>query len=154
MDRYLIDSMILDRIAETVGALDLVQQLRAAEQVELVVTHIQEDEIAEIKDARKRAAISAIPRTVAATYGFVVGVSRVGMARLGEDHPIEAIRGSNWQKYTNDALIAATAQFESAVLVTDDRRLRTRAVRELGIEALGWPAFHGRLEAAAAARTI
>jgi rRNA-processing protein FCF1 len=149
MRRFLVDTMIFDLIVGTKGADRLVFDLHGGAEIQFLVTHVQEDELSEIRDADKRRRIAAIPRKVVATYGFVLGTSRLGMARLGDDAPIEAIREPNWRKYTNDALIAVTAQYENATLVTNERRLLNRARRELGIEAWNWESFHQYLVEAA-----
>ena len=112
--------------------------------VELVVTHIQEDELAQIPDPEKRRLIGDVPRTVAPTSDFVLGVSRLGMARLGTGQILEQIRRPNWSKYTNDGLIASTAQLEGLILVTKERRLQNQA-RALGIDVWGWPKFSQHL---------
>jgi predicted nucleic acid-binding protein len=154
MRRFLVDTMILDRIVGTEGAARLFVELHGRGEVQLVVTHIQEDELAAIRDANKRRLIAMIPRQVVATYGFVIGTSRIGMSRMGEDEPVEAIRAPNWPKFTNDALIAATAQYENVTLVTDERRLLNRARRELGIEVWNWATFHQYLVEAAARTAV
>lgn len=138
-ERYLVDSNIFDKIEATPGALDLVRRLTDGRKIELVTTHIQEDEIAGIADAERRERIDEIPRTDVPTYGFVLDVSRLGMARLGEEAPIETIRSGNWAKYTKDALIAATSQFDGLTLVTEDKRLANVARRELKVDVWDWP---------------
>jgi hypothetical protein len=121
-EQFLLDSNIFDKIVETPGAFRLVQRLVADGKIELVVTHIQEDELARITDEQKRQEIASVPRTVTPTAGFILDVSRLGMARLGDPVPIEAVRGGNWHKYTHDALIAAAALADGQVLVAEDRR--------------------------------
>ena len=73
-------------------------------------------------------------------------MSRLGMARFGEAAPIEAIRGGNWPKYTHDALIAATAQADGQVLVTEERRLQRRAETQLGVEVWNWQRWYAHLQ--------
>jgi hypothetical protein len=63
------------------------------------------------------------------TYGAVFGVSKFGLARFGEANLIEAIR-SPGGGHTEDSLIAHTARYEAAILVTGDRRLTSFARRE------------------------
>lgn len=81
------------------------------------------------------------------TYGFVVDVFRLGMARLTDGDGYEALTGENRVKYARDALIATTAQGEGTALVSEDRRLRNRAEGELGVEAWNWTRFRNRLAA-------
>jgi predicted nucleic acid-binding protein len=80
------------------------------------------------------------------TYGFVLDVSRLGMARLEEPAPIKAIRAGNWEKHTKDALIAATAQYEGLILVTEERRLTNFARRELKLTVWDWPRLYAHLQ--------
>jgi predicted nucleic acid-binding protein len=127
-----LDSNVYDQLVETperqlrfVGAHD-----RGL--IELLMTHIQRDELSQIPDAARRNAILAIPFVITPTYGIVLGTSRLGMARFGDPERIDAIRSPTGE-HTNDALIATTAEYEGAVLVTEERRLTNRA-RAQGIE--------------------
>jgi hypothetical protein len=97
-----------------------------------------------IDDAARLGRLLNVPARRVPTSGFIVGVSRLDEARLSEPEPIESIRGENWEKYTLDALIAATADYERAGLVTEDRTLRARAIAQ-GINAVDWAAFRSRL---------
>jgi predicted nucleic acid-binding protein len=151
VERFSLDSMIFDHIAESEETIELVERLVEARKIELVATHVQRDEIAAIPDQSKRERIARIPVADVATYGFVIGISRIGMARLGPEAPYEAMAGPNRGKYANDALIAMTAQFEDTVLVSDDRRLRNRAQDELRIEAWNWQQFRDYLHSLAQA---
>jgi rRNA-processing protein FCF1 len=65
------------------------------------------------------------------------------MARLSDPEPFESLRGGNVD-HTEDALIAATAEYEDATLVTEDRRLRGRAIKQ-GIDVIGWSELRDRL---------
>jgi hypothetical protein len=85
--------------------------------IELLMTHIQYDELMMISDVEKRRRATSLPLVNVPTYGMVVGSSKVGLARFGEPEKIEAIRKGSL-RHTNDALIAATAGYERAVLVT------------------------------------
>lgn len=67
------------------------------------------------------------------------------MARLGDPAPIEAIRASNWEKHTKDALLAATHQYEGLILVTQERRLTNFARRELKLTVWDWSRLYARL---------
>jgi predicted nucleic acid-binding protein len=130
--RFVLDSNAYDFVVEDPEVHLLAVRLVEAEKIELLMTHVQEDELAAIPDAKKREAIASLPRTLVATYGIVVGEWRLGRARLGDAEKIEAIRNHSG-KHTRDALIAATAQYEDAALVTNERRL-TNFARRAGIE--------------------
>lgn len=97
--------------------------------IELLMTHIQYDELMAIPDVEKRRRTLSLPVVIVLTYGVVIGVSKIGLACVGESGKIEAIRNGSL-RHTNDALIAATAGYERATLVTNERRLRNFATRE------------------------
>ena len=146
MKRFSIDSMIFDKIAGRDETIALVCRLVASGTIQLVATHIQRDEHAGIADPALRHRIARIPVSDVPTLGFVAGLSRAGMARVSSAGPYDAMTGQNRRKYAADALIAMTAQFEGTILVTEDRRLRNRAARELGVETWDWSQFHAHLE--------
>jgi len=56
---------------------------------------------------------------------------------------LESLRRDNLEN-TEDALIGATAVFEQATLVSEDRTLAKRA-RAQGIDVLDWSQFHERM---------
>ena len=144
MVRAMLDTMIFDLIAadETLGT-QLATAI-ATGQLQLLTTHIQEDQLAAIPDAATRDRIDSIPRRRVATRGAVIGVSRVGQARIGTkggNRVIEAI-GLRKRGHVEDALIAVTAAREADVLVTEDQRLTRRAKAECpGLEVWGWEQF-------------
>jgi predicted nucleic acid-binding protein len=144
-DRYLIDTHIYDKIVDTPGALALVKQLVAAGRVSLLSTHVQADEIAATPDRERAGLLAAVPVELVPTSGAVYGTSAFGMARYGEPESFESLHGGN-PKHTEDALIAATAQFEDATLVTEDVTLTKRATRE-GIAVIAWDVLYARLAA-------
>jgi hypothetical protein len=145
-ETFALDTNIYDKIVDDPAALALVQRLTRAGKIKLFVTHVQEDEIANAPPARRRT-LSAVPREVVATHGFIIGESRLDMARLGEEAPIEAMRGTNWAKRTRDALIAVTARGEGHTLVSEDGDLRTRAQTALGLTPWDWQQFYAHLRA-------
>ena len=144
-ERFALDTNVFDRIVETDASLARVQRLVAAGLIEIVVTHIQEDELAEITDEVKRERIARVPRVQEPTSDFIIGVSRLGMARLGTGANLEPLRASNWSKYTNDALIAATAIWDGVTLISEERRLRNRVRAELGLEVWEWAQLDAHL---------
>jgi rRNA-processing protein FCF1 len=146
--RCLIDTNILDKIAEEDGLLTRIRDLSDQGKLELIVTSVTERQIAHIGDDEKRNCLSSIPRSMIGTVGFVLDYSWLDVDRLGPDGPIEAIRKGR-QKETEDALTAATAECDGLILVTEDQRLR-RAVAKRGTSAWGWADLRveiGRLDA-------
>jgi len=84
-----------------------------------------------VDDHVKRARLEALlaQARLIATRGFIWGKSRWGLARFGNDkgyNLVERIRGTTWDRKTEDALIAATASNDADVFVTDDKRLARR----------------------------
>lgn len=144
--RAMCDSMIYDEI---VADPDVLLRLRRPEcPVVLVSTHVQDDEHANILDEAKRDAIANVPRVNVPTADFVIGFSRLDMARLGDGAVYEGVRGkSKTSKYARDGLIASSAKRDADVLVTEDRRLERRC-RELGVEVWRWRDFRAAVLAA------
>ena len=79
----MLDSNVYDQLVETperqlrfVGAYD-----RGL--IELLMTHIQRDELSQIPDAARRNVILAIPFVITPTYGIVLGTSRLAWPGSG-----------------------------------------------------------------------
>jgi predicted nucleic acid-binding protein len=137
----MLDTMIFDKIVSAEGMTEKLQQLTDDGALALLVTHVQEDQLADISDAKKQASIERVPRTLVPTSAFALGFSRLGMAGLGSGRLLKSIRGTTSPlRHTKDGLIGATAGNTSAVLVTEDRRLRRRAVAA-GVSTWDFAAF-------------
>jgi predicted nucleic acid-binding protein len=128
---FLLDSNAYDPIVDSPDLERLVIAACAAGKIELLLTHVQQDEL--MDDETRRNRTLALPSVLVPTYGFVVNASKLGLAQLGEPENINAIR-SPTGGHTHDALLASTAQHHGAILVTNDDRLRNFALRQ-GIEA-------------------
>jgi len=92
--RVMLDSNIFDRIIESPSLAEKLQSLRAESLLDIVVTHVQEDELVGADEATRRA-YQQVPRRVVPTSVFVLGVSRLGEVRLGEVRP-EASNSVRW----------------------------------------------------------
>lgn len=103
MERYLLDSMIFDKIVDTRGALELAARLTETRKIDLVATHVQVDEHAEA-EAPRTPQLELVPRSVVPTSVFVIGVSRLNGGRLGSEEPFESLRGT--KRHTEDGMIA------------------------------------------------
>lgn len=121
----MVDTMVFDHLVAHADDRDVVVAAVREGRLLLRTTHVQEDQLEQIPDTTKREAAEQIPRQVIPSSVFVVGVSRVGMARAGTGDDYEAIRRG--EKDVEDAIIAATAVSEAHVLVTEDKRLVKRA---------------------------
>jgi hypothetical protein len=124
--RLVLDANIYDHLIATP---EIQQAAIAAHQnghVEFLMTSIQLDQITAVPDSDRRKAMVAIPFVITPTYGFVLGLSKLGLARFGESEQLEVVRGDQGN-HTEDALLATTAKYEEAILVTEDKRLEKRA---------------------------
>lgn len=124
--KFMMDTNIFDLLVASDEVAANVRRLAENGQVEIITTHIQEDELNNIPAVEKRNKIAAIPRRVIPTTGFVLNYSRLGMARLGGGTIIDDFRQGNL-RHTPDALIAATADGYADILVTQDKTLTSRA---------------------------
>jgi hypothetical protein len=88
---------------------------------------------AAIADGRLEIIGTHVQRTEVAPSAFVLGLSRIGIDRLGEGTIHTAITTA--PKHAEDGLIADTAAHEGLILVTEDDRLWKRA------NALGVPTY-------------
>jgi predicted nucleic acid-binding protein len=125
-----LDANAVDGIADDVDRFEAVRQAVTGGRLELLWTHVTIDELAAIPDSSRRARLLTIAASMAKlvpTGAFVTEFSRVDFARLFDDvETFEAFRLGN-VKHTRDALVAATAAYEGAAVVTDDVGLRNRA---------------------------
>lgn len=146
VERYLIDSNIFDRIIDEAGMLDLVSRLHRDGVIELLATHVQRDELANVPDPERRDRLLTVPVNDVPTFGFVIDVSPLGQARLAPEEPFETLRaGADRMKRTNDALISMTAQFEQATLVSEDKDMRERAAQLPHVVTWTWLQLRERL---------
>jgi hypothetical protein len=103
--------------------------------VEILVTHIQFDQLRAIPDAAKRDALLAvamtIPSTKVSTDGAVWDMSKWGEAKWGPgtgDVLIGDITRGN-PRHNADGLLVATASAEADVFVTEEKRLPNKIRR-------------------------
>jgi predicted nucleic acid-binding protein len=130
--RFMLDTMIFDHIVADAAFAEVVQDAARRGSMTIVTTHVQEDQIAAIPDDEKREAISRIPRTVVRTTGLALGVWRLGMAEFADKKTnvtLERI-GRRHLRTVKDALIAASARDKADAIVTEDKALRKRVLRE------------------------
>lgn len=146
--RFMLDTMIFDQIVADPSFADSLREAARSGSITIVTTHIQEDQIADIRDDEKREAISRIPRAVVPTTGFALDVSRLGMARLADEVTSATIEriGRRHRRTVKDALIAATVPYEADAIVTEDETLRRRIQREgLNVTLLTFEEFRRRV---------
>lgn len=128
-DKYkiLFDSNIFDEIIA--GNLEIGELTKFKEKAEFYITHLQVDEINECSDKEKRAKLflfmGKLAPIIIPTSSFILGKSRLGEARLGDNIIFEELRKGNIN-HTEDALIGETAIKENLILVTNDKTLIKR----------------------------
>ncbi|WP_432015611.1 hypothetical protein [Streptomyces cucumeris] len=138
MRRFVLDSNAIDPIADIPGAYEVTRKAIDDNKIELLITHVNIDEIAAVPDLERRSSLLLILcdlGKLVPTGAAVLDYSRLNFCRLHDDEEAtEALRSGNID-HTRDALIAVTAEVEDCTLVTNERRLTNRA-RDRGIEVL------------------
>jgi len=125
----MLDTQIYDRIITEPGLTERLKLLSKSGKLEILMTHIQQDEIAAITDKPKRTAAQQIMTRCIPTSGAIWGVSKWDMCTWGDGSAggfgIDEVRSPS-KGHTADALIATTAAKDADVLVTEDSRLTER----------------------------
>ncbi len=144
MIRIALDAMIIDLIRDTPGLLELIQAAAVKGALVIISSHILRDQLQATSDPIRRvellATYDALPKQEVATHGFVLDVSRLGEARLGNGRGAgitlkEAETGGRGG--IHDALIATTASWEAEVLVTEDKELAHK-VKKSAVKCEVW----------------
>lgn len=124
--RIMLDSNVFDKVAAKPEIIHDLGLLTRTGELEIVSTHIQDDQLKKIPDRTKRDAVLGIPGRIVPTTEFVLDVSDLELSCLGNGEAgslhYEDIRRGN-PRHIEDALIALAAAHEADVLVTDDKRL-------------------------------
>jgi hypothetical protein len=131
--RIAIDSQIVDLILDTPRALECLHLAAVAGRLLFLGLHIVRDQLAATgNEARRRRLLetyAALPKEEFPTHGFVLGVSRLGEATLGDGREsgisLHAVK-TGGRGGMHDALIATTASGRADVLVTEDQDLRRK----------------------------
>lgn len=138
MRRFVLDSNAVDPIADNSGAYEITRAAIDESRIELLITHINIEELAAVPDLERRSLLLLILCDLGKlipTGAAVVEYSRLNFCRLNDDEEAtEAFRSGNID-HTRDALIAVTAEVEKCALVTNERRLTNRA-KDRGIEVI------------------
>lgn len=124
----MLDSNAFDELVELEADRRVVIRLARAGRIELFTTYSQEAELWRLAERKpeKYWRVASIPRRLVPSSVFVLDHTPLGSGRLGDGATYDAIRhGTN---HVDDAVIADTAESEGMILVTNERRLRNRAV--------------------------
>ena len=157
MKKFAIDSNIIDAIANCPGFIEKLQVAVTQQRLQLLVTHVQRDEIMEITTEHRRlellAVYNSLPKQEIPTHDFVIGRSRLDMARLSDGLDYEKyVDGGTREKHSEDALIGITALHEADILVTNEsltkrNRLPSRLNRvKVDFEVWGFERFEDFVE--------
>ncbi len=130
--RVLIDSMIIDRIAEVAGLGERIQCAVADGALMIVETHILRDQLSKIRNPAQRTLLlgvyDALPKVTVPTSGIVLDVSRLGGAEfVDERNDLEGLATNKGRGGMQDALLALTSSSKADILVTEDGDLRKKA---------------------------
>jgi rRNA-processing protein FCF1 len=139
----MLDTDAFDYVIASSNRIEALRAAINAGRLEVVVTHVQEDQLAGAPQ-HKRDLYTQVPRRQVNTSAFVVGVSRLGKASVGGGATYNAVRTA--RKHFEDGLIADTAKQVGAILVTGDGRLQKRARAEK-IEVWGFARLETELVA-------
>ena len=135
----MLDTNIHDEIIATRGMPELLARLHTAGVLDILKTHIQEDEISEIPDIEKRLLIRQIAGEKVISDGSIFGVSRFGESTFGSGSDpvkVETVQRGN-PKHAEDSLIASTAEVKADVFVTNDKQL-ARRIASTGTNLVVW----------------
>jgi hypothetical protein len=146
--RVMLDSNAFDALALDDAVRSKVERATIEGRLELIRTHIQDDEIEAIKNDDRRQALLSLTTRIEPTAVFVLDHSRLGLARLGSDEAnaiYNEIAGPSL-RHVPDAIIAVTAHDEGIPLVTNETgRLPAQCSRH-GIETMSTDELLARLE--------
>jgi len=159
MLRVMLDSCVFDRLLDDAEVHNkLYYSGVQSGQVAVMTTHIQRDELVATPDPEKRANLVScwdlLTRTVTTvpTGMFVLGVSRLDQACLGEDEVFDQVLRTSAENtkdglpgHTNDALIVHTALVQQATLVTLDRKRMMKVARAVGVHTWTIDEFFDRI---------
>lgn len=109
LKRLMLDTNVYDLVIARRGLAELLNRAVEEKAIEILRTRVQEEEIARIQNASKRAAMRQV-------RGRTVPVSDAPWAGLPKG-----------RAPSEDALIVATAEESADVLVTEDKELAERA---------------------------
>ena len=128
--KIMLDTNIFDYVIARPGMVETLQFLSAEKKLDLIITHVQEDEIHRIPDSAKKVAMMQVPFRAITTSGAIYGVSKYGRAKYGSggSYSHKDIHYNN-PSDAEDAIIALTSLENAEVLVTEDRKLRKRIAR-------------------------
>jgi hypothetical protein len=132
--KIMFDSDVHDAIAADAELKQLIVDCQRDGRIELMSTHVQADQLAQIPLDRDIGQATAVQAEQIPTSAGVWDVSRWGSAHWGTEAANIAVAklSKNKSAHVEDGLIGATALSEADVLVTNDKRFRRRAKAAFG----------------------
>lgn len=153
--RYMLDTDVIGRLSESPETVQMLAERVEAGAAELLITHVQVDELCRVDDsdaiALRVVALLRVRARLVLTSIFVIGVSRLDLARLGGEEDSAAFdrhigTGTARDRHAEDATIATSARSEDAVLVTLNRKDLNRFKRgQPDLRVIGWEEFCAEL---------
>jgi hypothetical protein len=142
--RLLMDSNVVDWLADTPGARELMAAALQREAFSPIEMHIIRAQLAAAPDPARRTLLletyDSLPKQPVVSHGFVMGTSALGRATLGDGKEtgisIDEVKPGG-RGAVQDALIATTASGEADVLVTNDEGLQKK-VRRSRAQCVVW----------------
>jgi hypothetical protein len=125
--RFVLDCDAYVTLVEHTSAKAAAIRAADAGEIEFLMTHFQWDEIATLSDRDVRLSICEIPRRNVPTHRVIREALRSRVAVGPAPSDISSMIERGWNR---DFLVSVTAQYEDAVLVTDDIAMWERATAE------------------------
>lgn len=133
MKTFMLDSMIFDKLIINDKIKRIIIDLKRNNKIRILTTHIQFDELNATPDMVKKMKLVGCAEEICEcvpTMGAVIGITKVGQARVNNGETIRKIRQNNLKR-TRDSLISSTASSDADFLVTGDISFANRVKRNL-----------------------
>lgn len=146
----MLDTNVVDELMADPTLVSLLRQAVDAGTVELLITHVQIDEVLNIgpnKRAKREALVqmlAALPANRVPTYGFVLDLSRLDNAMLaseGHEATFLELTGGN-TRHNEDALIVLTAAWFFADVVSENIKDVPKMAAHVGLTSYRTAELH------------
>lgn len=147
MLKALVDGMIINKLMDSYEVLELAKKKIASGELDLLITYIVTDEISDTRDKELAAKLTAIHEGICREVeagASLWNVGRYGRGPYGVPNDVRGVvktvlegKKRRGKSNANDAIIAATAKYHSAVVATEDKELRKNAPKE-GVTVMSW----------------
>jgi hypothetical protein len=131
--RVMIDSNIVDALFNDPDTATIVTRLQKGAAIRLLITHLQEDQLARAPHHIRKTLKLLNPAT-AITSGAIWNVSGEKSSNPDTATEESSVEGGNQRSFKHwvDTMIALTAKCRVDAFVTNDRDLRSAAKQEVG----------------------